>query len=282
MPERSSGDQLVWFARATLLVITSAVVYYLTWRFLTTFHLTSWLAPLWVIETGLLLVVSYFVAAHITAQRPADRRSLPRVPVAVPIRYATEEGQVGIGTLVDISEDGAGLLVPKEGIATDQIWIQFLWLEDRVGTQGRIVHAAETAHGMRLGLELQPLHPETRNLLTGFVIPYGEAVPGRTGHRPMDAIAGRFGRRHEIRPYREPHLPVRVQRETFSAWAIPEDMTDQGATLLLPGHVPEGARVQISHCGNGRPCEYQVVRWKSLVAAPPGLSRIEVRPTTPS
>jgi hypothetical protein len=282
MPERSSGDQLVWFARATLLVITSAVAYYLTWWFLTSFDLTSWLAPLWVVETGLLLAVSYFVAARLTAHRPGDRRGLPRVPAAVPIRYATEEGQVGIGTLVDITEKGAGLLVPKMGIEADRVWIQFLWFEDRIGTQGRIVHAEETTQGIRLGLELQPLHPETRSLLTNFVIPYGEAVPANNGHGTKNSIAERFARRHEMRPPREPLLPVQVQRDTFAAWAIAEDMTDQGATLLLPESVPEGARVHISHHGNGRPCEYQVVRWQSLKDAPPGLFRIEVRQTTPS
>jgi hypothetical protein len=282
MPERSSGDQLVWFARATLLVITSAVVYYLTWRFLTAFHLTSWLAPLWAIETGLLLVVSYFVVAHITAQRPVDRRTLSRVPAAVPVRYATEEGQVGIGTLLDITEKGAGLLVPKTGIEADRVWIQFLWFEDRIGTQGRVVYAHETTSAVRLGLELQPLHPETLNLLTDFVIPYGKAVSAGNHHGMMSSIVQRFARRPEARQSREAHLPIRVQRDTFSAWAIPEDVTEQGATLLLPGRVPEGAHVQISHCGNGRPCEYQVVRWEPLVAAPPGLSRIEVRPTTPS
>jgi hypothetical protein len=279
MPERSSGDQLVWFVRASLLVLTSAVVYYLTWWFLTSRDLTSWLAPLWVVETGALLAISYVVAARVAGQASTDRRALPRVPAAIPIRYATEEGQVGIGTLVDITPKGAGLLVPKVGIDADRVWIQFLWFEDRIGTQGRIVHAEETPHGVRLGLELQPLHPETRRLLTNFVIPYAEATPGRSNRRPALAVTRRLGRRREDHPRREPHLPVQVQKDALAAWAIAEEMDEQGATLLLPESMPEGARVKLSHWGNGRPREYQVVRWESLKEAPMGLFRIKVRTT---
>jgi hypothetical protein len=282
MPERSSGDQLVWFARASLLVLTSAIAYYLTWWFLTSRDLTSWLAPLWVLETAALLAVSYVVAARVTSRPSSDRRAVARVPAAIPIRYATEEGQVGIGTLVDITPKGAGLLVPKVGVDADRVWIQFLWFEDRIGTQGRIVHAEETPHGLRLGLELQPLHPETRNLLTNFVIPYGQTAPARNGGRAMNGIARRLGRRHEERPRREPHLPVQVQRDALASWAIAEEMDEQGATLLLPESVPEGAHVQISHWGNGRPRECQVVRWESLKDAPMGLFRIQVRQTSPS
>ncbi|MDR7417410.1 MAG: PilZ domain-containing protein [Armatimonadota bacterium] len=278
MPERSSGDQLVWFVRASLLVLTSAVVYYLTWWFLTSRDLTSWLAPLWVIETAGLLAVSYVVAARVTGQASNDRRALPRVPAAIPIRYATEEGQVGIGTLVDITPKGAGLLVPKVGIDADRVWIQFLWFEDRIGTQGRVVHAEETPHGVRLGLELQPLHPETRKLLTNFVIPYAEAGPGRNDRRPVLGVR-RLGRRREDKSRREPHLPVQVQKDAVAAWAIAEEMDEQGATLLLPESVPEGARVRLSHWGNGWPREYQVVRWESLKDAPMGLFRIQVRKT---
>jgi hypothetical protein len=112
------------------------------------------------------------------------------------------------------------------------------------------------------------------------VIPFGEAVSARNGHAARPSVARRLAKRHAPRPAREPHLPVQVRREAFAAWAIAEDMTEQGATLLMPESVPEGARVHISHWGNGRPRECQVVRWESLKETPLGLFRVEVRQTS--
>ena len=72
-----------------------------------------------------------------------DRRKLPRVPLAIPVRYATEEGHVGIGVLIDVHEKGAGLLVPKMTFDALQVWMQFLWFNDRIGLQGKVIFARD-------------------------------------------------------------------------------------------------------------------------------------------
>lgn len=201
--------------------------------------------------------LAMIIASRPPAPRDTERRGTPRVPAAVPVRYATEEGQVGIGALVDITEKGAGLLLPRMTLDAIRVWIQFLWFDDRIGTQGRVIHARETDAGVRLGLELQPLHPETRDLLTYFVIPYGAS-----------------GRAARTRP---PQLPVQVEKDGICAWAIAEDLNDQGAVLLLPKSFPKGARIQLAVWGNGAPREAEVVGWESLKQAPRGLFRVEVR-----
>jgi hypothetical protein len=264
MPERSSDGQLFWISRVGLLLTIVALTYYLTWYALTVHALTPrWLAPAWVVETYLLIGLAIMVASRSPARRHDERRGALRVPAAIPIRYATEEGQVGIGALVDITEKGAGLLLPRMTLDATRVWLQFLWFDDRIGTQGRVIHARETDDGVRLGLELQPLHPETRGLLTNFVIPYGAS--GRERRRN--------GRRARAQP---PQLPVQVETDGICAWAIAEDVNDQGAVLLLPARFPEGARIRLAAWGNGAPREAKVVRWESLKKAPAGLFRVEV------
>jgi hypothetical protein len=266
MPERSSDSQLFWVSRIGLLLTTVALTYYLTWHILTSRALAArWLAPIWVIETYLLIGLAVIIASRLLTRRDTERRGTPRVPAAIPIRYATEEGQVGIGTLVDITEKGAGLLLPRMTLDATRVWIQFLWFDDRIGTQGRVIHARETDDGVRLGLELQPLHPETRGLLTNFVIPYG--ARGRENHRNG----------HRAARTQPPHLPMQVEKDGISAWAIAEDLSDQAAVLLLPGSFPKGARIRLAAWGNGAPREAEVVGWESLKKAPSGLFRVEVR-----
>jgi hypothetical protein len=280
MPERSSGDQLVWFARVSLLLVTAAVVYFLTWRFLVSSGLTGWLAPLWLLETLAFVGLAFYLISRAVPHRSGDRRNAPRLPAAIPIRYATEEGQVGIGTLVDITERGAGLLIPKVALDADRIWIQFLWFDDRIGTQGRIVHAEETNQGVRLGLQLLPLHPETRNLLTNFVLPYGSLTPATRG-AGTSPNGRRSSDRRQDRTATAPPLPVAVQHDAITTWAIAESLHDDGATLLMAERMPHGTRVKISHCGNGQPRECEVVHWESMRHSSIGLFRVEVRQVSP-
>ncbi|MGH7428915.1 MAG: hypothetical protein ACREJ4_11265, partial [Candidatus Methylomirabilaceae bacterium] len=54
--------------------------------------------------------------------RKTERRRLPRIPVAIPVRYATEEGDVGIGALIDVHHQGAGLLVPEVNPDAMHVW----------------------------------------------------------------------------------------------------------------------------------------------------------------
>lgn len=269
MPERVSSAQLSWVWRLGLLLAAAGLTYSLTWFALTSYALAGrWLAPVWVIETYLLIGLAlYLTALRSPARQTAERRGMPRVPAAIPIRYSTEEGQVGIGALVDITEQGAGLLLPTMTLDANRVWIQFLWFDDRIGTQGRVIHAQETCDGMRLGLELQPLHPETRSLLTRFVLPYG-ASEGRRRHHRRSLLPARTS---------PPRLPVQVERDRSCAWAIAEEIGDQGAVLLVAKHFAVGARLNLAVWGNGIPRAAEVVRCESLKQAPFALFRLEVR-----
>ncbi|MCL6554522.1 MAG: PilZ domain-containing protein [Firmicutes bacterium] len=215
---------------------------------------------MWVAETYLIVGAGYLAGARGIGRRRRERRGLPRVPAAIPVRYATEEGQVGVGALVDITERGAGLVIPRGTLDADQVWIQFLWFDDRVGTRGRLVHARQTKHGVRLGLELLPLHPETQDLLARCVIPYGRSVPRATD----DA------------------LPVQVQHGPATMWAILEGAVGDSLTLLVPGRIAVGSRVTVSAWGRERPRECNVVRQEALRIGPVSLCRIQTRPVAPA
>jgi hypothetical protein len=258
--------------RVVLLLVGVAFAYSLTWHLLTSHALPSgWLAPVLVAQTYLLVGLAFLVLNRRPARRHAERRGTLRVPAALPIRYATEEGQVGIGTLLDITETGAGLLLPGLTLDATHLWIQFLWFDDRIGAHGRVIHARETDRGVRLGLELQPLHPETRALLTDFVIPYGAARHG-------DGARTERGRRVDGtgQGLAWP-VPVQVEKGGFCVWAIAESLDEHGAVLLLPASFAEGERVRLAAWGHPVPREAEVLRWEALRAAPPGLFRIAVR-----
>ncbi|MDR7544673.1 MAG: PilZ domain-containing protein [Armatimonadota bacterium] len=232
----------------------------MTWWALATLGLGGWLAPVWVVETYLIVGVASLARARGIGRPRRERRGLPRVPAAVPVRYSTEEGQVGIGTLVDITERGAGLLIPRVTLDAEQVWIQFLWFDDRVGTRGRIVHAYETRHGVRLGLELLPLHPQTRDLLARYVMPYGQSVPRATDEA----------------------LPVQVQYGTATVWAVALGGGGGSLTLLVPERVAVGSRITVSAWGRATPTECRVVRGEALRIGPVSLCRIETRPVAPA
>ncbi len=169
-----------------------------------------------------------------------DRRKFSRVPLAIPVRYATEEGHVGIGVLIDVHEKGAGLLVPKIAFDVLQVWMQFLWFNDRIGLQGKVIFARDVEEGYHVGLQLELLHPESVRFLTGLVIPYSQrkfALDQRRGLSLLDVLSHRW--RHETgSANHRPHLPVLVSQEGLSAWAITEDRDEHGAVLLLP-HLPD-------------------------------------------
>jgi hypothetical protein len=102
----ASGRAAVpWAGRIGVALALAAGAYILTWRLLPGAHALV-LATLWVVETYLV----GFAIAYLTILRPAraqeqaERRGLPRIPVAMPVRYSTEEGEVGIGVLTDINE----------------------------------------------------------------------------------------------------------------------------------------------------------------------------------
>lgn len=192
-----------------------------------------------------------------------DRRRLPRVPLAIPVRYATEEGHVGIGVLIDVHENGAGLLMPKIAFDTLQVWMQFLWFNDRIGLQGKVIFAREVEEGYHVGLQLELLHPESVRFLTSLVIPYSlrkSALDQRRGLSLMDVLSHRW--RHETASANHrPNLPVLVSQEGLSEWAITEDRDEHGAVLLLPRLPDASAGIALTTWG------HLGARWAAVVGS---------------
>jgi hypothetical protein len=169
-----------------------------------------------------------------TRRAAVERRGRPRVPIAVPIRYATEQGHVGIGVLIDIHEHGAGLLVPDLAADVLHVWLQFLWFDDQMGLQGRVAFVRETPDGFHVGLELYHYNPRSLAFLTDLVIPFGMRM-FRHNRRRTGSL------RHALAPpgaapldRRRRFLPMHVEQGTLRAWAITEDRTAHGAVLVLP------------------------------------------------
>ena len=211
-------------------------------------------------------------------QKKTERRRLPRIPVAIPVRYATEEGDVGIGALIDVHEQGAGLLVPEVNPDSMHVWLQFLWFNDRIGLQGRIAFARETPDGFHLGLQLHMLHPESVEFLTNLLIPLGLQkfrLDRRRAFSFLDALL--LGRN---RPWswreRRRYLPVLFEQGQAKVWAITEDRDEQGAVLVLP-HMPrESESLKMTTLGGSVSTEARVVSFEILKLTPVDLYRVVV------
>lgn len=209
---------------------------------------------------------------------PVERRVVPRVSLSVPIRYATEEGHVGIGVLVDISERGAGLLVPEIDFDVDRVWIQFLWFDDRVGLHGRVAYIREAPEGLHVGMRLELLHPDSVHFLANLVLPYARSklIHDRKGSwhflNPRSLWASyRQGRDGQRRP-----LPAQVEHGSLKTWAITEDTTERGAVLLLPHALPVGAVVQMTPWGTQDARSCTVAKSDALELHPLVVHRIVV------
>lgn len=279
MPEGSSHHPSSLFVRGSFLIAASALAYYATWRILAAREFaTPWLAPAWIGATYAFLGLMFFAIGK-GPNRGRDRRSSSRVPVALPVRYSTEEGEVGVGVLVDVTRQGAGLLVPRGAVDSDRVWIQFLGFDDYTAVQGRVVNAQLTDDATRLGLALDRLQPETGRLLTEFLIPFGhetllhlsELAPAGIA-RPMWWFKHR--RRQAERPH---HLPVLVEQGVLKIWAVTQAASDEGAVLLLPQGLPSGEPVRISTWGSQNARQCRIVKSDVLKRSPFPLSRVVVR-----
>ncbi|MDR7423239.1 MAG: PilZ domain-containing protein [Armatimonadota bacterium] len=263
MPERLPDRGPARVARALLGATAVAALYVLTWRVLSSVGVEPlWVAAALVVETYLVLGIAYVALVWRPAgRRGAERRQVPRVAAPIPIRWATEDGDVGVGALVDISGRGAGLLIPLGRFDAPRVWMQFLWFDDRVGMQGRVAHMRETPDGLRLGLELDRLPAQSAEVMAHYVLPFSAS---RVWQRDS-------GGRRAV------HLPARVEAAGVGAWAITEDVGDDGATLLLPQGFPEGTAVTVALWGRDPARTATVVRVEELTEPPFGLHRLEVR-----
>jgi hypothetical protein len=201
-----------------------------------------------------------------------DRRKLPRLPLALPVRYATEEGLVGIGVLIDVHEEGCGLLVPKITFDALQVWMQFLWFNDRVGLQGRVIFVLDIEEGFHVGLQLELVHPDSVAFLTNLLIPYSQRMAALgTGWRSR--AIGSAGH--------QPHLPVLVSQEGISVWAITEHRDEEGAVLLMPRLPDAAAALALTTWGHPGARWATVVRSEKVQIPPVELFHVMVQYAEP-
>jgi hypothetical protein len=257
----------------------SGLGYYATWRLLAARDLIApWLGPVWIVSTYALIGLMFFATGK-RSQPGRDRRSSVRVPVALPVRYSTEEGEVGVGVLVDITRQGAGLLVPRGAVDADRVWLQFLGFDDYTAVQGRITNAQAAEDATRLGLALDKLQPETSRLLTEFLIPFGHETLLHLGELAPGGLARPvwWFRHRQRRTERPRHLPVLVEQGVLKIWAVTQAASEEGAVLLLPQALPSGEPVRISTWGSQDTRQCRIVKCEVLKRSPFPLSRVIVR-----
>jgi hypothetical protein len=250
-------------------------VYYATWHLLHAGGWSRWLAPAWVLETYGLVAAAFYLAIWKPAYaRREERRSLPRLDVAIPVRYATDEGHVGVGILTDMHERGAGLLLSSDPFDTGGVWVQFLWFDDRVGMRGRVVFTRHTNDGLRVGLALQPLHPETARTLTESILPMARSREVGLSLRTLDVLS--LWKQPAAAPARRPTL-VEIRSGSLRLWAVAEQLDDDGGVLMLPQALPEGVPIKISIWGQSEARECEVFDVDALRRPPVVMYRLSVR-----
>jgi len=207
-----------------------------------------------------------------------ERRKLPRIPLAVPVRYATDQGHVGIGVLIDIHTKGAGLLVPTIATGAFHVWIQFMWFDERMGIQGHVVFVRETPDGFHVGLRLHPLPVETELFLTDLLIPYG-LRKFRHDRRHLPAfLSALFGRGNDsaTTQRRRRYLPVLVEQGSLRVWAVTEERNDLGMVLLLSHPLERNVPVTITTWGHPQPLRGAITQVEMVEVPPTALYRIGV------
>jgi len=147
-----------------------------------------------------------------------------------------------------------------------------VWFDDRVGIQGKVIYVKETPDGLRLGLQLQGLHPESVDFFSSFVSLLGQRRfirNGRSRISLLNPLVGRGGRWE--------HLPVQVEQGSLKVWAITEDMSETGAVLLLPQALVDRMPLKVLVWGSSRQRECAIATSELVKAQPFTLYRIEVR-----
>jgi hypothetical protein len=203
-----------------------------------------------------------------------DRRKFPRIPLSVPVRYATETGDVGIGVLVDVTVEGAGLVVPHIQRDALHVWLQFLWFDDNVGLQGRVTHVRETSDGYHLGIHLQLVSRRSVEFISNLLIPYG-LKKFRHDRRRVRTLAQALlapaaGRARRV-------FPVLVAQGPILEWAITEYRDDTRAVLLTPRLPRENTPLVLTSWGRSGVYRATVLESEPLPCGAVTLYRVMVR-----
>lgn len=222
-------------------------------------------------------ILSLAAAALVRTKNTVDFRSTPRAHAGLPVRWSSEAGS-DVGVLVDLSERGAALLLPRGLRAGDPVAFRVLWPGVGLRATGTVRRSKPVDGGALIGLQWdEPGGSDARELaglaidltsrryLLDFNRPWGRetVVPLPRGHR-------RTERRRQLQ------LPVRLGENDDDPWAVTEDVSRGGALLFSPAEVPVGTRLRLS-LSDGRVLDAEVARCQP-VTLPPGTGwRLGVR-----
>ena len=234
-------------------------------------------AAFWINTAWSAWILSLAAAALVRTKGTVDFRRTPRAHAGLPARWTTETGS-GIGVLVDLSERGAALLLPRAVRRGDAVSFRVLWPGVGLTASGTARRSRRVDGGALVGLQWEEpggsdarelaslaIDLTSRRFLLDFNRPWGRetVVPLPRGHR-------RGSRRRELQ------LPVRLGVQKDDPWAVTEDVSAGGALLFSPVAVSAGTRLQLS-LSDGRALDAEVVRCQP-VTLPPGTGwRLGVR-----
>jgi cellulose synthase (UDP-forming) len=226
--------------------------------------LAFWINSAW---SGWILALA--LAAAMTTARSVDYRRTPRAHAGLPISWRVA-GIEGIGVLMDLSEGGAALLLPRPVRAGDTVSFRVLWSHVSLRTSGTVRRAQHTDSGTLVGLEWEEptgakalklsrlaIDLTARHFLLDFDHP-----PDRLGQLPLT----RRHRRHSTR--KQVAVPVRLGMADDAPWAVTEDVSAAGALVLSPIAIAVGTRLNVSRWDSA-PVGVEVMRCQA-VNLPPG------------
>jgi cellulose synthase (UDP-forming) len=221
-------------------------------------------------------IFSLAVAALVRTKSTVDFRRLPRAHAGLPVRWETEAGS-GIGVLVDLSERGAAVLVPRALRAGETVSFHVLWPGVRLTASGTVRRTRRADNGAVVGLEWQEAGGTDARQLAGLAIDLTSRRFLLDYNRPWGRKAVVPLPRHRRgAPRKQLQLPVRLGTGADDPWAVSEDVSATGALLFSPVAVTPGTRVQLS-LSDGRTLDAEIVRCQQ-VTLPPGIGwRLGVR-----
>ena len=123
---------------------------------------------------------------------PEERRQHPRVPVNRPATVRTANGESQRVKLFDLSVAGVGLLMPAAMMVGEQLDVEFYLSHEgqslTIAARGVVCRTHIRGGEVAVGVNIQELAPEARQLIAGFIYYKLELTgQGQSGTKPESA-----------------------------------------------------------------------------------------------
>jgi cellulose synthase (UDP-forming) len=182
--------------------------------------------------------------AALLTLRSIETRGIHRAHVGLPVSWKSGRAR-GVGVLLDLHEDGGGLLVRDWKGPTHRVRVELLWPPERILLVGEIRWTKPGDAGVTLGLRWIESSVETIEQVGLLVTLFAQRQFLRDLDRPRDRLGSLelpHRRRKEVRE--RLRIPVRLEGEA-PVWGVTEDLSPGGARILLPSPVPRGSKVRL-------------------------------------